>query len=768
MLNIWLSGVFMQCNHQTVEWRASMARTAILACLLVLFPSDAASEDQSSEAGLVATMCGRAIEASGNRCAYSDYKLDRKGLLECDGEQCCGYSGRMEYDGRYNRYQGGYVNGFNGLLETYDHVAVGKGSCVRGKANGVWTEQRYEVLETEQAGGEQGVVFEPSALVSGRYQFGLPVGGHTIVEGGITMKAACYIRSRTVEGGRVKYESMTLWDLNTEPPSGEPPLLPEKPDLASFFPELEKPEKVSVLKPSREEYFEPREFRQAMKDYRYELKVAKAAYREAQKVYRAQYKAHLPTAQAEFAQAMREYRESLKVYKAEMRVMRASGKKLQKMAGQCPKITNDYCDFTGECRTEGKCVFNQSFGSESMAAASAERSRYRAVGYGATLASEACMVKQNRHCKRSLLCSEQGRCFHQAGTCVAKREKDCKASSRCKDNALCVLSDGACKKAAPKQTTNSGAESDAAEPLEKAPKSVSVHPKVAGGLDAETVKRHVHQRRSQYQFCYSQQLQRFKNLKGTVKIAFIISASGKVAKAQMRSSTLENKAVESCVRSVTASIRFPAPKGGGIVKVLYPFNFNPPASAARGKVNSDGGQAAAESSTQRRSSEGVPTLSGSDAKDKSNKDVPLELRGNGLVTDTKKGGRSASDRSENASGSEAEALLKTLSGGKTKKASKGSESVSDPLLPNKLSRRQVLSVIRRNASLMRRCRNRRVWEGVAKIQFVVGGNGRVSKVRVMGILANSDIGQCLSRVLKKTRFPQFSGEPQRITFPIRL
>jgi len=110
----------------------------------------------------------------------------------------------------------------------------------------------------------------------------------------------------------------------------------------------------------------------------------------------------------------------------------------------------------------------------------------------------------------------------------------------------------------------------------KLPKVIPGRPLVMGSLDPEIIKRYIRKKRRQYGFCYSQQLQRYKNLKGTVKVAFTITGSGRVVGAKVASGTdLSNKAVQNCVRNVTASIVFPQPKGGGIVKVTYPFRFKP-------------------------------------------------------------------------------------------------------------------------------------------------------------------------------------------------
>ena len=111
----------------------------------------------------------------------------------------------------------------------------------------------------------------------------------------------------------------------------------------------------------------------------------------------------------------------------------------------------------------------------------------------------------------------------------------------------------------------------------KLPSVIPGKPVVMGSLDPEIIKRYIRQKRRQYKFCYAQQLQRYKNLTGTVKIAFTIAGSGRVIGAQVaRAGTdLRNAEVQNCVRNVTSTIIFPQPKGGGIVKVTYPFRFKP-------------------------------------------------------------------------------------------------------------------------------------------------------------------------------------------------
>ena len=57
-------------------------------------------------------------------------------------------------------------------------------------------------------------------------------------------------------------------------------------------------------------------------------------------------------------------------------------------------------------------------------------------------------------------------------------------------------------------------------------------------------------------------------------VKFVISKDGSVATATTKSTTLRNPIVEKCINARFMRMRFPAPKGGGIVIVSYPFVFN--------------------------------------------------------------------------------------------------------------------------------------------------------------------------------------------------
>jgi PmbA protein len=81
----------------------------------------------------------------------------------------------------------------------------------------------------------------------------------------------------------------------------------------------------------------------------------------------------------------------------------------------------------------------------------------------------------------------------------------------------------------------------------------------------------VHRHINEVKFCYEQQLNARPDLQGRVTTKFVISPTGSVQSAMIGSSDLRNEAVESCIVRAVRRWTFPAPDGGGVVVVNYPF-----------------------------------------------------------------------------------------------------------------------------------------------------------------------------------------------------
>ncbi len=92
-----------------------------------------------------------------------------------------------------------------------------------------------------------------------------------------------------------------------------------------------------------------------------------------------------------------------------------------------------------------------------------------------------------------------------------------------------------------------------------------------GSLSREVIQRVVRRHHNEVRFCYEQALNAQPNLAGRVTTRFIISSSGAVQTALVSSSTLGHQTTERCITSAVQRWAFPAPDGGGVVSVTYPF-----------------------------------------------------------------------------------------------------------------------------------------------------------------------------------------------------
>ncbi|HCP44703.1 MAG TPA: hypothetical protein DIU15_01515 [Deltaproteobacteria bacterium] len=99
-------------------------------------------------------------------------------------------------------------------------------------------------------------------------------------------------------------------------------------------------------------------------------------------------------------------------------------------------------------------------------------------------------------------------------------------------------------------------------------------PIILGALDKSIIDRIVKQHLAKIRYCYQKELNKNPKLFGKVVVKFVIAKDGSVSSASTKASTLNNPIVEKCINSRFMRMRFPSPKGGGIVIVSYPFVFN--------------------------------------------------------------------------------------------------------------------------------------------------------------------------------------------------
>ena len=98
-------------------------------------------------------------------------------------------------------------------------------------------------------------------------------------------------------------------------------------------------------------------------------------------------------------------------------------------------------------------------------------------------------------------------------------------------------------------------------------------PVVSDGLDMELVRRVIRQHVAETRACYERALQTRNDLEGKVSIKFTISGQGEVIAATLEENTMGADTVADCLQARIRRWVFPAPAGGGLVIVKYPFLF---------------------------------------------------------------------------------------------------------------------------------------------------------------------------------------------------
>lgn len=93
-----------------------------------------------------------------------------------------------------------------------------------------------------------------------------------------------------------------------------------------------------------------------------------------------------------------------------------------------------------------------------------------------------------------------------------------------------------------------------------------------GGLSRESVRRVIRQHVNEVRFCYEQGLIERPDLAGRVTVTFLVAPAGTVSTSSVTSSTIEDRAVQSCVASAVR--RWGFPESEGPTMVTYPLVFD--------------------------------------------------------------------------------------------------------------------------------------------------------------------------------------------------
>lgn len=94
-----------------------------------------------------------------------------------------------------------------------------------------------------------------------------------------------------------------------------------------------------------------------------------------------------------------------------------------------------------------------------------------------------------------------------------------------------------------------------------------------GTLDKQVIKALVQKHQAEIKQCYEAGLREDPSLEGKVVVDFTIGSAGDVVQATIKESTLGREDIDACLINVVNGWRFEPPKGGGVVRVSYPFVF---------------------------------------------------------------------------------------------------------------------------------------------------------------------------------------------------
>jgi len=98
-------------------------------------------------------------------------------------------------------------------------------------------------------------------------------------------------------------------------------------------------------------------------------------------------------------------------------------------------------------------------------------------------------------------------------------------------------------------------------------------PNVTGLLSPDAIRRVVLRNLGQLTHCHEQGLAQDPNAAGRVTVRFVIGSDGAVAVSAVADSSYPNPAVAACFANAVRRWQFPAPDGGGVVTVSYPFTL---------------------------------------------------------------------------------------------------------------------------------------------------------------------------------------------------
>lgn len=105
------------------------------------------------------------------------------------------------------------------------------------------------------------------------------------------------------------------------------------------------------------------------------------------------------------------------------------------------------------------------------------------------------------------------------------------------------------------------------------PREVACIGEGCNGLPKADIAKVIRRNIPRFRHCYEKELNANPNLAGKVAVTFTIGPTGSVIATAVRETSIDDAKVEGCVLRTMQSLKFPQPKGGGVVIVTYPFVF---------------------------------------------------------------------------------------------------------------------------------------------------------------------------------------------------
>lgn len=103
---------------------------------------------------------------------------------------------------------------------------------------------------------------------------------------------------------------------------------------------------------------------------------------------------------------------------------------------------------------------------------------------------------------------------------------------------------------------------------------IDANTKILGAMDPELIRKIMKEYIPQFRYCYQKELMKNPSVAGTFDLIFQINAYGKGINVGVKKNGRDfSRNAKRCLERVVKMIKFPRPKGGGLVDVRQPMNF---------------------------------------------------------------------------------------------------------------------------------------------------------------------------------------------------